>query len=111
MSRRYTFRLNEEDTDLMHLLEGIPSSKRSEVIREMLRYAYLKKMEEKRGGDSLSRLEKKVENLIERFDRLEEKLAYGMTGHSEQNDVIGQNTLRKNAQSLLSAFGAFDSRD
>ena len=26
MTKRYTFRLNEDDTDLLHLLEGIPRS-------------------------------------------------------------------------------------
>ena len=105
MTKRYTFRLNEDDTDLLHLLEGIPPSKRSEVIREMLRYAYLKKMEEQKGGGPLSRLEEMMADLSRRFQALEEKLVNGAVIHQEPKGVVDETSIRKNAQSFLSAFG------
>jgi len=38
--KRYSFRLQEEDKEIYHLLQQVPDNKRSETIRQMLRFAY-----------------------------------------------------------------------
>ena len=38
--KRYSFRLKEEDEEIYNLLAQVPDNKRSETIRQMLRFAY-----------------------------------------------------------------------
>ena len=115
--RRYSFRLTDEDEDIGRMLENVPKSKRSEMIRNMLKYAYRTMNEERKGKKELDELKKELIDFRESYrlqhEELLEELRRGIMVASssssvsaeDQKGVVSEDAIRNSAQAFLSSFG------
>lgn len=112
--RRYSFRLTNGDEELNEFLTNMPNNKRSEVIRNLLRYAYRHLMKEQHELKQLHELKAEIEKLNslvdEHYKQILKKLEDGviMKGSStvEENkeDVVSDDAVAETAMGILSAF-------
>lgn len=118
--KRYGFRLTEDDAEIAEFLEQVPASKRSEVIRQMLRYAYrqmkIEQQEQKQIKKILDEIrslkesqERSYKALQERLNRLE-GFHPAPTQDSEQGkgEQVDDEAVKETAQAMLSSFGLQD---
>ena len=115
--RRYSFRLTDEDEDIGRMLENVTKSKRSEMIRNMLKYAYRMMNDERKEKKELDELKKEWIDFKESYrlqhEELLEELRKGITFAStnsavrreDQEGVVSEDAIRNSAQAFLSSFG------
>lgn len=115
--RRYSFRLTDEDEDIGRMLENVPKSKRSEMIRNMIKYAYRTMNEERKEKKALDELKKEWIDFKESYrlqhEELLEELRKGITvasgnnavSREAQGGVVSEDAIRNSAQAFLSSFG------
>ncbi|KIL74714.1 hypothetical protein [Bacillus badius] len=75
-TRIYTFRLTKEtaeDEQIIEMLDHIPSKKRSEVLRNMVRYGYKAGQENQKEKRELQKLEKELKSEIQRLYEWQEQ--------------------------------------
>ncbi len=113
--KRYSFRLTEDEKEMFEFLEGVPSSRRSETIRKMLKYAYRHMNGEQEKQKEFRNLFAEIESLKmvqkEQHEELLEKLSQGISVVDVQNVVkekekdITEKAISNSANALLSSFG------
>ncbi|GGK36932.1 hypothetical protein GCM10010965_32290 [Caldalkalibacillus thermarum] len=109
MSLKITFRLTDEDAELVALFKNVRSSGRSEMIRRMLKFAYRKAVEEDKINQQLERLEQVLSDINGRLLDVEKKLAEGVVvsqiQHQQEQEMKRQTSVRESAEALLQSFG------
>lgn len=114
--RRYSFRLTdeEEDPEIGKMLDNIPNSKRSETIRQMLRYAYRKMKEERQERKDLQELRNEIQRLADLQEKkhmeLLEELRKGVTVSSDapkrvEEQEISDEAIKSSANAFMASFG------
>ncbi|MFZ7947155.1 MULTISPECIES: hypothetical protein [Bacillaceae] len=115
--RRYSFRLTDEDEDIGRMLENVPKSRRSEMIRNMLKYAYRTMNDERKEKKEFDELKKELLNFKELYrlqhEELLKELRKGITvassgseiSRKDQKGVVSEDAIRNSAQAFLSSFG------
>lgn len=86
--KRYSFRFNHEDEDVVEYLEQLPKNKRSEMIRYLLRYAYRSITSNQKEQDDLQDMKREIITLRKQQEQLVTKLDQGIriNHHIEQED-------------------------
>ncbi|GGK23042.1 hypothetical protein GCM10010965_14890 [Caldalkalibacillus thermarum] len=109
MSLKITFRLTDEDAELVALFKSVRSSGRSEMIRRMLKFAYRKAMEEDKINQQLERLEQILSDINGRLLDVEKKLSEGVVvsqvQSQQEQEMKRQTSVRESAEALLQSFG------
>lgn len=120
--KRYSFRLKENEAEMAEFLEKVPNSKVSEVIRQMLRFAYrqmtieqreqkqfemLKEQIDELKTDHENQLKEVMKSLREIRDVLEKGVSVSAPQHSrtEEGEQVDDEAVKQSAESLLSSFG------
>lgn len=123
--KRYGFRLKEDDDELGKFLEQVPHAKTSEVIRQMLRFAYRKMTVEQQEQKQFQRLQddmevmkveqqKHYQEVTKALYELQETISKGVSVSAvNQSQESGQGkgeqlddeAVRQSAEALLSSFG------
>lgn len=114
--QRYQFRLTDsvEDLEVIQILENVPKNKRSEAIRNMLRFACsaMKKQQENEAlmNELLSEIRKLSDLQIKQHDEILEKFnsGYIMKQSSEDSQVenkMSDKALEETAINMLTSFG------
>jgi hypothetical protein len=110
-SKRYTFRLQAQDEDLCDFLENLPTSKRSQVIRNMLRFAYDFSLETRKQNEHLQKLIGMVEELaegqksiMERIEHINTVTVDSATSVVNQKHEKTNQAMRESAMAFLSMF-------
>ena len=113
--KRYSFRLKEEDEEIYNLLAQVPDNKRSETIRQMLRFAVRTISDGQRANQDNQRLLTEVkllkENLEEQhrelLERIDSSLAMreGQISKSDGESTITEQAIDDSASAMLSSFG------
>ncbi|MBM7716002.1 hypothetical protein MXL46_09300 [Heyndrickxia sporothermodurans] len=118
--KRYSFRLTDGDEDLGQMLENVPDSKKSEMIRNMLKYAYRMMNEERKEKKELDELKKALLDFKESYQLQHEellkelrkgiKVAPGQYAREEveQEDAVSEDAIRNSAQAFLTSFGGVE---
>ncbi|RST57367.1 hypothetical protein D5F11_022935 [Siminovitchia terrae] len=118
--RRYSFRLTDDDEDLGQMLENVPDSKKSEMIRNMLKYAYRMMNEERKEKKELDELKKALLDFKESYQLQHEELlkelrkgikvapSQSATEGEEREGVVSEDAIRNSAQAFLSSFGGIE---
>ena len=109
-NKRYTFRLQAHDEDLCDFLENLPTNKRSQVIRNMLRFAYDHSVEMQKQNELLLRILGMVEELaegqkriMERLERIAAPALNTITTESRKQTETNQ-AMRESAMAFLNMF-------
>ncbi|EGL83767.1 hypothetical protein CathTA2_0668 [Caldalkalibacillus thermarum TA2.A1] len=109
MSLKITFRLTDEDAELVSLFKNVRSSGRSEMIRQMLKFAYRKAVEEDKINKQLERLEQVLSDINGRLLDVEKKLSEGVVvsqvQSQQEQEMKRQTSVRESAEALLQSFG------
>lgn len=122
--KRYGFRLREDDAELGTFLEQVPHTKTSEVIRQMLSFAYRTMTVEQKELKQFQRLKEDMEILkadqqkhyqevTKALYGLQETISKGVSISANQSQVNDQGigdklddkAVRQSAEALLSSFG------
>ena len=113
--KRYSFRLQEEDEKIYNLLSQVPDNRRSDTIRQMLRFAYRTMSGEQKvnEGNQLLLAEVKLlkENLEKRHQellgRIDSSLAMreGEVSSTDSESTITEQAIDDSASAMLSSFG------
>jgi len=113
--KRYSFRLQEEDNEIYNLLSQVPDNKRSDTIRQMLRFAYRTMSGEQKvnEGNQLlltevkllkENLEKQHQELLGRIDR-SLAMREGEVSRTGSESTITKQAIDDSASAMLSSFG------
>ena len=112
--KRYSFRWQEEDKEIYKLLQQVPDNKRSETIRQMLRFAFRtmsegKKMEQ---GiqDLLAEMKSLKENQELQYQELLVKIGNAVAINNEEvnkpdDNKMNEQAIDDSASAMLSSFG------
>ncbi|OUM84893.1 MAG: hypothetical protein BAA01_03010 [Bacillus thermozeamaize] len=110
-NKRYTFRLQAQDDDLCDFLENLPSNRRSQVIRNMLRFAYDYSMEMRKQNEHLQKLIGMVEELAEGQERIMDRIERINRGSVISDSPVGNGkqsnanqAMRESAMAFLNMF-------
>lgn len=122
--KRYGFRLKEDDAELGKFLEQVPHAKTSEVIRQMLRFAYRKMTVEQQEKKQFQRLQedmeilkveqqKQYQEVTKALVELQKTISNGVSvsihqsqeNGQEKGEQVGDEAVRQSAEALLSSFG------
>ena len=113
--KRYSFRLKEEDEEIYNLLAQVPDNKRSETIRQMLRFAVRTISDGQRVNQDNQRLLTEVkllkENLEEQHRELLKKIdsslamREGEVSKQSGESTITEQAIDDSASAMLSSFG------
>lgn len=112
--KRYSFRLQEEDKEIYNLLQQVPDNKRSETIRQMLRFAYRTMSDGKKTHQDIQSLLAEIKSLKEsqelQHQELLKKIEDGIAIRSEKVNEFVDNKITKqaiddSASAMLSSFG------
>ncbi|WP_252502716.1 hypothetical protein [Sporosarcina sp. Marseille-Q4943] len=113
--KRYSFRLQEEDEEIYNLLARVPDNKRSETIRQMLRFAVRTLSENQKSNNENRRLLKEVQLLredlmkqhLELLTKIESSLSAGNVQADDTNEdsTITEQAIDDSASAMLSSFG------
>lgn len=113
--KRYSFRLQEEDEEIYNLLARVPDNKRSETIRQMLRFAVRTLSENQISNEENRRLLKEVQLLredlvkqhLELLTKIESSLSAGNVRADDTNEdsTITEQAIDDSASAMLSSFG------
>lgn len=110
---RYSFRLKKEDIELFEFLETVPVSKRSEVIRHLLRFGYLCMTERKRENEQIQRLMAEIKHLKasqeKQYEEILGLLTNGITLNTgelkdSEEKAITDEALVESAEAFLKSF-------
>ncbi|KRG16828.1 hypothetical protein ACA29_02805 [Lederbergia galactosidilytica] len=112
--KRFSFRLTDGDEELGRMLDNVPKNKRSEMIRNMLKFAYRTMTEEQRTKKELAELKQEIQGLREsytlRHEELLRELRKGIqttsgsgSSHSKEvnQDSVSEDALRDSANAFL----------
>lgn len=112
--KRYSFRLKKGDQELHDLLEGLPDSKRSEAIRQMLLFACRSMTEEKQSKLDIERVHNQMQELQALVAKQHQELMNSMSQASahqiesptvaEEKKQITEKALTDSAAAMLSSF-------
>ena len=112
--KRYSFRLQEEDKEIYHLLQHVPDNKRSETIRQMLRFAYRTMLDGKKTEQDIQALLAEIKSLKEnqelQHQELLMKIGNGVAIRNEEinksnDDKMNEQAIDDSASAMLSSFG------
>ncbi|MCM3711019.1 hypothetical protein [Sporosarcina luteola] len=113
--KRYSFRLQEEDEEIYNLLARVPDNKRSETIRQMLRFAVRTLSEKQKSNEENRRLLKEVQLLredlmkqhLELLTKIEGSQSFGNVQADDTNEdsTITEQAIDDSASAMLSSFG------
>lgn len=117
--KRYTFRLQEEDKELVAFLEQVPNAQTSKVIREMLRFAYRQMKQEQQEQKQFQELLKEIQALrdsqhtsleaiktqLSQIHTTGSPLATESHEQKEDNKQIANEKVKETAHAMLSSFG------
>lgn len=113
--KRYSFRLQEDDEEIYNLLARVPDNKRSETIRQMLRFAVRTLSGEQKSNEENRRLLKEVQLLredlmkqhLELLTKIESSLSAGNVQVDDKNEdsTITEQAIDDSASAMLSSFG------
>ena len=113
--KRYSFRLKEEDEEIYNLLAQVPDNRRSETIRQMLRFAVRTISDGQRVNHDnqclLTEVKLLKDNLEEQhrelLDRIDSSLAMreGQISKSDRESTITDQAIDDSASAMLSSFG------
>src|SRR5690625_3519008 len=116
--KRYAFRLQETDEELGAFLEQVPHSQTSQVIREMLRWAYRKMKQEQVEQKQLHLLMEEIRSLRESqdasFEAIQKQLSQlGTSGNlltsdeaqPDDEEKVADKQVKETAQAILDSFG------
>lgn len=116
--KRYSFRLKKGDQELYELLEGLPDSKRSETIRQMLLFACRTITEEKQQKNHIEYVmeelkgirkmtEKNHQELLSQLS--DEKTVFHQEGAAVMNEKnpeqLTDRAMTESAAAMISSFG------
>ncbi|MFC5591704.1 hypothetical protein ACFPRA_22720 [Sporosarcina soli] len=114
--KRYSFRLKEEDEEIYSLLAKVPDSRRSETIRQMLRFAARTISDGQKVNQDNQRLltelkllkdnlEKQHRELLERIDSSLAMRGGQQISKSDGESTITEQAIDDSASAMLSSFG------
>ncbi|MCM3638275.1 hypothetical protein M3152_11110 [Sporosarcina luteola] len=113
--KRYSFRLQEEDEEIYNLLARVPDNKRSETIRQMLRFAVRTLSANQKSNEENRQLLKEVQLLredlmkqhLELLTKIESSLSAGNVQAVDTNEdsTITEQAIDDSASAMLSSFG------
>lgn len=113
--KRYSFRLQEEDNEIYNLLSQVPDNKRSDTIRQMLRFAYRTMSGEQKVNEGNQLLLAEVKLLKENLEkqhqellgRIDSRLAMreGEVSRTDSESMITEQAIDDSASAMLSSFG------
>jgi len=113
--KRYSFRLQEEDNEIYNLLSQVPDNKRSDTIRQMLRFAYRTMSGEQKVNEGNQLLLAEVKLLKENLEkqhqellgRIDSSLAMreGEVSRTDSESTITEQAIDDSASAMLSSFG------
>ncbi|MBO0588232.1 hypothetical protein [Sporosarcina sp. E16_8] len=112
--KRYSFRLQEEDKEIYKLLQQVPDNKRSETIRQMLRFAFRTMSEGKKTEqgiqDLLAEMKSLKENQELQYQELLVKIGNAVAIKNEEvnkpeDNKMNEQAIDDSASAMLSSFG------
>jgi len=113
--KRYSFRLQEEDEEIYNLLSKVPDNRRSDTIRQMLRFAYRTIFNEQKVNEGNQLLMAEVRLLKEKLEkqhqellgRIDSSLAMreGEVSRTDSESTITERAIDDSASAMLSSFG------
>lgn len=112
--KRFSFRLQEEDKEIYNLFLQVPDNKRSETIRQMLRFAYRTMSDGKKTQQDIQGLVAEIRSLKEnqelKHQELLKKIGNGVAIRNEEinksnDDKMNEQAIDDSASAMLSSFG------
>lgn len=113
--KRYSFRLQSEDEQIFNLLAQVPENKRSETIRQMLRFAVRTILEGQKVNKENQSLIAEVKSLRESLEKQHEELLLKISSSpnlrndqvavSEDEATMTEEAIDDSASAMLSSFG------
>lgn len=112
--KRFSFRLQEEDKKIYDLLLQVPENKRSETIRQMLRFSFRTMLDGKKTQQDIQALLAEIKSLKEKQELQHQELLMKIgNGVAIRNEVINESDDNKmneqaiddSASAMLSSFG------
>ena len=112
--KRFSFRLQEEDKEIYNLLQQVPDNKRSETIRQMLRFAYRTMLDGKKTEQDIQALLAEIKSLKEnqelKHQELLKKIENGVAIKNEKinesdDNKMNEQAIDDSASAMLSSFG------
>ncbi|MEK5069583.1 hypothetical protein [Sporosarcina sp. FSL K6-1508] len=112
--KRFSFRLQEEDEEIYNLLAKVPDNKRSETIRQMLRFAYRTILDGQKTHQDNQRLMAEIKSLKDsqevQHQELLNKIGNGVAIRVEEvkeyvDNTITEQAIDDSASAMLSSFG------
>lgn len=112
--KRYSFRLQEEDKEIYKLLQQVPDNKRSETIRQMLRFAFRTMSEGKKTEQGIQDLLAEIKSLKEnqelQHQELLVKIGNAVAINNEEvnkpdDNKMNEQAIDDSASAMLSFFG------
>lgn len=112
--KRYSFRLQEEDKEIYKLLQQVPDNKRSETIRQMLRFAFRTMSEGKKTEQGIQDLLAEIKSLKEnqelQHQELLVKIGNAVAINNEEvnkpeDNKMNEQAIDDSASAMLSSFG------
>lgn len=112
--KRFSFRLQEEDKEIYNLLLQVPDNKRSETIRQMLRFAFRTMLDGKKTEQDIQALLAEIKSLKEnqelQHQELLMKIENGVAIKNEKINESDENKMNEqaiddSASAMLSSFG------
>lgn len=112
--KRYSFRLQEEDKEIYKLLQQVPDNKRSETIRQMLRFAFRTMSEGKKTEQGIQDLLGEIKSLKENQELQHQELlmkignAVGIKNeevNESEDNKMNEQAIDDSASAMLSSFG------
>lgn len=116
--KRFSFRLTGGDEELGRMLDNVPKNMRSEMIRNMLKFAYRTMTEEQKTQKELAQLKQEIQSLRESYTLQHEELLRELrkgiqitsnsgSSHSQEvnQDSVSEDALRDSANAFLTSFG------
>ena len=113
--KRYSFRLQEEDEEIYNLLSQVPDNKRSDTIRQMLRFAYRTMSGEQIVNEGNQLLLDEVKLLKENLEKQHQELLgkidsslamrKGEVSRTDRESTITEQAIDDSASAMLSSFG------
>ena len=112
--KRYSFRLQEEDKEIYNLLQQVPDNKRSETIRQMLRFASRTMLDGKKTQQDIQTLSAEIKSLKESQELQHQELLMKIgNAVAIKNEVVNkpddnkmnEQAIDDSASAMLSSFG------
>jgi len=112
--KRYSFRLQEEDKEIYKLLQQVPDNKRSETIRQMLRFAFRTMSEGKKTEQGIQDLLAEIKSLKENQELQHQELLVKIGNavaikdeevNKPDDNKMNEQAIDDSASAMLSSFG------